>query len=220
MSQEILTETLPSRIVPTTFSEKILPKEKMSFEEFLDWLDEDTWAEWVDGEITIMSPASIKHQILAAFLQSILQHWIEHHKAGIVFPAPTLMKTETRPSGREPDVLFVAKENLGKLRENYLEGAADLIIEIISPESVFRDTQDKFAEYEAAGVKEYWIIDYNRRTANFYGFDENKKYKLLSLSADKRFESRVIEGLWINTEWLWQEPLPNLMDVLKEWKLV
>ncbi len=220
MAQEILTETLINQTVPATFSEKIPPKEKMTFDEFLEWLDEDTWAEWVDGEVTIMSPASIKHQILAAFLQSILQHWIEYHKAGIILPAPTLMKTKTRPSGREPDILFVAKQNLGKLQETYLDGAADLIVEIISPESVFRDTQEKFAEYEAAGVGEYWIIDYNRRTANFYGFNEDKKYKLLPLSANGKFESRVINGLWIKTEWLWQEPLPNLIDVLKEWELV
>lgn len=219
MAQETLTETLPSQTVPKTFSERV-PKEQMTFDEFLEWLDEDTWAEWVDGEVTIMSPASIKHQSILGFLQSILRFWIEHHRAGVVFSAPTLMKTETRPSGREPDILFVATQNLSKLRENYLDGAADLVIEIISPESVFRDTQDKFQEYEAAGVNEYWIIDYNRRTANFYDFDESGKYKLLPLSADGKFESRVIEGLWIKTDWLWQEPLPNLMDVLKEWKLV
>lgn len=220
MAQEILTETLPSQITAEASSAILPPKEKTTFNEFVEWLDEDIWAEWVDGEITIMNPASIKHQILAAFLQSILQHWVENHKAGIIFPAPTLMKTEVRPSGREPDIFFVANENLDKLQENYLDGAADLIIEIVSPESIVRDTQDKFEEYEAAGVKEYWIIDPNRRTANFYCFDENGKYKLLPISPDGEFSSRVIEGLWINTEWLWQERLPNLMDVLKKWKLV
>lgn len=220
MAQEVLTETLPSQTTAEASSEIMPPKERTTFDEFLEWLDEDIWAEWVDGEITIMSPASIKHQILAAFLQSILQHWIEYHKAGIIFSAPTLMKTEVRPSGREPDIFFVANENLEKLQENYLDGAADLVIEIVSPVSIVRDTQDKFEEYEAAGVKEYWIIDPNRRTANFYGFGENGKYKLLPISPDGEFTSRVIEGLWINTEWLWHEPLPNLMDVLKEWKLV
>jgi hypothetical protein len=100
------------------------------------------------------------------------------------------------------------------------DGAADLIIEVISPESVIRDTQDKFEEYESAGVKEYWIIDPNRRTANFYGYDENGKYKLLHLSAEGIFKSRVIEGIWIKTDWLWQEELPNLIDILKDWELV
>ncbi len=43
---------------------------------------------------------------------------------------------------------------------------------------------------------------------------------MLSISAAGKFESRVIEGLWINTDWLWQKELPDLMDVLKEWKIV
>ena len=106
------------------------------------------------------------------------------------------------------------------MKEQYFEGAADLVIEIISPESITRDTQDKFEEYEAAGVKEYWIIDPDRRTANFYGYDETGKYRLLPLSTGGRFESRVIEGLWINTDWLWQEELPGLIEILREWKLI
>ncbi len=116
--------------------------------------------------------------------------------------------------------MFVSNENLHRLEKQYVDGKADLIVEIVSPESLSRDTQDKFQEYEMAGVKEYWIIDPNTRTANFYGFGEDGKYKMLTISADNKFESRVIEGLWINTDWLWQEELPNLMDILKDWKLV
>jgi hypothetical protein len=41
--------------------EKIKSKEKLSYEEFLDWCDEDTLAEWVDGEIIMYSPASLIH---------------------------------------------------------------------------------------------------------------------------------------------------------------
>jgi Uma2 family endonuclease len=106
------------------------------------------------------------------------------------------------------------------VREQFFDGAADLVIEVVSPESVVRDTQEKFEEYEAAGVKEYWLIDPNRRTGNFYGFDENGKYQLLPISADSKFSSRVVDGLWIKTDWLWREDLPNLIDILKDWELV
>ena len=47
---------------------KPLPKGKISFEAFLDWCDEDTWAEWEDGEIVLMSPASNRHQQIGSFL--------------------------------------------------------------------------------------------------------------------------------------------------------
>ncbi len=43
------------------------PKQKMSWEEFLAWIDEDVWAEWVNGEAVIMSPASNLHQALVLF---------------------------------------------------------------------------------------------------------------------------------------------------------
>ena len=130
------------------------------------------------------------------------------------------MVLEGETKGREPDIFFVKTENFDRIKEQFFDGAADLVIEIVPPESVARDTQDKFEEYETAGVKEYWIIDYNRRTANFYGFDERGKYQLLHFSPDGKFESRVLEGLWIKTEWLWREDLPNLTEVLKEWKIM
>lgn len=62
-------------------------------------------------------------------------------------------------SGREPDLLFISNETAQRLTERKLEGAADLVIEIIFPESVRRDRYEKFDEYEEAGVREYWIID-------------------------------------------------------------
>lgn len=130
------------------------------------------------------------------------------------------MVLDGETKGREPDIFFVKTENFDCIKEQFFEGAADLVVEVVSPESVARDTQDKFEEYEAAGVNEYWIIDYNRRTANFYGFDKDRKYQLLHFSADGRFESCVIKGLWIKTDWLWQEELPSLIEVLKDWKIV
>ncbi len=43
---------------------------------------------------------------------------------------------------------------------------------------------------------------------------------MLPIAFDGRFESRVIEGLWMKIEWLWQDELPNLIDILKDWKLI
>ncbi len=209
-------ETTPTvAIVPPN-----VPFDKISYQKFLEWNGEEGWFEWIDGEVIKMSNPSLKHQQLSRFLTSILQTWAETKKNGEVIPAPFQLKMDFRPSGRQPDIMFVSNKNLFRLEKQYVDGTADLIIEIVSPESFYRDTDKKFEEYEQAGVNEYWIIDYRLRTANFYGFDENGKYKMLPISAEGIFESRVIEGLWIKTDWLWQEELPNLMDVLKDWKLV
>ncbi len=197
-----------------------IPNDKISYRKFLEWNGEEGWFEWVDGEVIKMSNPSLRHQQLSSFLTAILQHWIQAKKLGEVIPAPFQIKFDFRPSGRQPDILFVSNENLHLLEKQFVDKTADLIIEIVSPESLARDTQDKFGEYEKAGVKEYWIIDYGRRTANFYGFNAEEKYQLLPLGADGKFESRVLEGLWLETDWLWQKDLPNLMYVLKEWKLI
>src|SRR5947207_11682422 len=120
----------------------------MSYDEFLKWLDEDTRAEWVDGEVILMSAASYRHQALVNFLANLLTLFVEAHDSGDVIPGPFQMKLPVRPSGREPDLLFVSKERQDLIRETYLNGAADLVVEIISIESRGRDTLDKREEYE------------------------------------------------------------------------
>lgn len=194
---------------------------KMTYEEFLREYD-GQYAEYVNDEVILPMSVTERHDNLTSFLRAILRFYVEAKDLGRICGEPYQMKMvlEGETKGREPDIFFVKAENFERVREQFFDGAADLVVEVVSPESVVRDTQDKFEEYEAAGVKEYWIIDYNRRTVNFYGYDENGKYKLLHLSVDGKFESRVIDGLWIKTDWLWRDELPNLMDILREWKLV
>ncbi len=213
--ENTIAETTSTVIVPPS-----VPYDKLSYQKFLEWNGEEGWFEWIDGEVIKMSNPSLRHQDLSDFLTAILRFFVEAKHYGRVISAPFQLKMDFRPSGRQPDIMFVSSENLYRLEKQYVDGTADLVIEIVSPESLSRDTQEKFDEYEQAGVKEYWIIDYRTRTANFYGFDENGKYKMFPLSTDGKFESRVLQGLWLKIDWLWQEELPNLMDVLKDWKLV
>jgi len=82
-----------------------------------------------------------------------------------------------------------------------------------------RDRGDKFLEYEKGGVKEYWLIDPIRQLAEFYRLD-NGVYRLAPVDNDGIYRSIVIAGVWLRVDWLWQEPLPPLMSILKEWGLV
>ena len=194
-------------------------RREMTYEEFLDWADEDTLAEWVAlpgkeiGEVIVTSPASKQHQSIAGFLTSVMRIFCEQHNLGIVLVAPFQMKLE---HGREPDVLFVATEHLGRLRETFLDGPADLAIEIISPESVSRDRGEKYYEYEAGGVREYWLIDPLRQVAEFYRLDEGGRYGVVLAGREGVYRSEVVAGFWLRVEWLWQEPLPKTLDVLRE----
>ncbi|MBI4631907.1 MAG: Uma2 family endonuclease [Chloroflexi bacterium] len=193
---------------------KTAPSPKMTYEEFLDWCDEDTLAEWVDGEIVMTSPASLEHQEISSLLETLLRFFVEEHNLGKVIRAPFQMKL--KDSGREPDLVFVAKENLGRLHKTYLDGAADLAIEIISPESGTRDRGEKFYEYEAGGVREFWLIDPIRQQAEFYQLGENKLYQHVAPDASGVYRSKVVAGFGLKVNWLWEKPLKPTRDVLKE----
>jgi Uma2 family endonuclease len=192
----------------------------MTYEEFLAWADEDTWAEWVNGEVVILTPASKRHQDLATFLAASLRFFVEAHQLGLVLMAPFQMKIGPDLSGREPDIIFISREHLDRFRDTYLDGPADLVVEIISRDSRARDRGDKFYEYEQGGIQEYWLLDYLRRQAEFYHLGPDNIYRPAPVGEDGIYCSAVLEGLWLKVEWLWQEPLPTLMSVLREWQLV
>lgn len=194
-------------------------KPKMTYEEFLKFYD-GTRAEWVDGEVIEMSPASDRHQIIAGFLYSLFQHFTETHNLGMVRIAPLQMRIGKKLRGREPDIIFLSNAHLDRLKPNYIDGPADLAVEIISPDRGSRDRGDKFYEYEQSGVSEYWLIDYLRKQAEFYQLGEDGIYRAVSAGEDGIYHSRAIEGLWLKVEWLWQERLPLLLNVLKEWQLI
>ena len=210
MSQEINEETNTRQTTPA----------KMTYEEFLAQADEDVPAEWVDGEVILMSPASSRHQDLADFLTALLRLFVEARQLGVVRSAPFQMKLAARPSGREPDLLFVSSDRLDRLKEMYLDGPADLAVEVVSADSQRRDRVDKFYEYERGGVREYWLIDPLSKQAEFYLLGDDRIYHPASVGADGEFHSAVLDGLRLKVDWLWQEPLPPLLTVLKEWGIV
>lgn len=186
----------------------------MSYEEFMEWADEDTLAEWVDGRVVMSSPASARHQFLINFLHNILAPYVTVHDLGLVLTAPFQMKLAH--SGREPDVLFLAKEHLDRLREARVEGPADLVIEIVSPESRGRDRGEKFYEYSAGGVPEYWLLDYEFEQAEFYQRDAQGHYQLIAPDAKDIYHSKAVPGFWLRVAWLWRQPLPDPVQTLLE----
>jgi Uma2 family endonuclease len=212
MAQELKTQTPTSPVTPA-------PPPRMTYEEFLEWAD-GIRAEWVDGEVIVMSPTSDPHQSLMAFLGALLLHFVEAKQLGRIFLPPFQMKLSSRPSGREPDLLFISRDKLSHLKRTYLDGPADLVVEIVSPDSQARDRGDRFYEYEEAGVLEYWILDQTRKRAEFYQLGDGGTFKLIDTDENGVYRSKVLESLSLKVDWLWQDPLPTLMSVLKEWGLV
>jgi Uma2 family endonuclease len=117
-------------------------------------------------------------------------------------------------SGREPDLLFVAQEHLERLRESFLDGPADLVVEILSPESAGRDRGEKFYEYEEAGISEYWLVDPLRQEVEFYQLDAQGRYRLTLPDTEGIYRSKMLGGFWLPVAWLWKPP--RVLDALRE----
>ncbi len=205
----------PALLIPASEGEPI--PLRLSYEEFLDWLDEDKHAEWVDGEVIMHSPVSLRHTKVGRFLINVTLNFVEDNDLGEIAYDPFQMKTGPNLPSRAPDILFVAKENAHRLKPNLLEGPAGLVVEIVSPESRGRDRGDKYYEYEQGGVREYWLLDPERRRAEFYLLGVDGRYAPAIIDDQKRFRSGALAGFWLQVDWLWQDPLPTLRDVLKAW---
>lgn len=189
---------------------------RMTYEEFLAWADEDTLAEWVDGEVIMTSPASKAHQLLNNFLTQTVGVYVNMRALGVWLSAPFQMRLGR--SGREPDLLFVRHDHAERLKRTYLDGPADLVVEIVSPESAGRDRGEKFYEYQAAGIPEYWLLDPEAQRAEFYQLDAQGQYQFAAPDAEGIYRSAVLPGLWLKVSWLWSPP--PVLDVLRTWGLV
>jgi Uma2 family endonuclease len=193
----------------------VAPDRKLTFEEFLEWLDEDTWAEWIDGEVIVLSPASARHQAVKLFVAMLMRLFVHARDLGTVIDAPFVVRLRAVRRGREPDVIFVARESLSRLQRTYLDGPPELAVEVVSPESRERDRVTKFAEYAAAGVAEYWLIDPDTRQAAFYRLDAGGAYQAIPPDSAGIYRSAALPGFWLRVDWLWRDPQPDI-EALQE----
>jgi len=153
-----------------------LPPHPLTYDEFLEWAEDGSFVEWVDGKVEFMSPVSLPHTDIGVFLSRLLAEYAELHGGGRVLTAPFQMKLSNVKRGREPDLMFVAKSEMARLTHTYLDGPATIAVEIVSPES-----------------------------------------RLHAPSADGVYHSTALPGIWMRTQWLWQDPLPTMRQVRSEW---
>jgi Uma2 family endonuclease len=198
-------------IGPEKFLIDIPERRQMSYEEYLKFAPDSRIVEWVNGEAVIHMPPALEHQDIVGFLDRLLSLFVHFFDLGILILAPFEVRLWPSGPAREPDLIFVAKQNLSKLIPERFQGGPDLLVEIISPSSVTEDRVRKFTEYEQAGVREYWLIDPrpHQQQVDFYVLGADKVFHPVSLTGDGIYHSTVMSGFWLKTDWLWQTPLPN-----------
>ncbi|BCW95199.1 MAG: Uma2 family endonuclease [Fimbriimonadales bacterium] len=194
--------------------------QRVSYEEFLELLNDESHAEWVNGEVIDKPFPNVKHQQVCTGLFFLVGTWVWSHHLGKVFHPP-LQVFLTLPDGkqvsREPDIVVVLNDWLPQLQKQYFDGAPNLIVEVVSPPRRV-DRTEKFLEYEAAGVPEYWIIDPEREYAEFWQLDAAGAYRAAFTGSEGVYHSRELPGFWLRVEWIWQSP--PIQEILRAWGIV
>lgn len=162
-------------------------------------LPEGKKCQLIHGEI-IMSPApSFFHQSLAYNLVLLFANFIENRNLGVLRFAPVDVLLSNREV-YQPDIIFISKERLDIIDEQKVNGAPDLVVEILSPATAYYDLTQKRYVYEKNGVKEYWIVDPAELTVEVL---ENVNGGFQTFSRVRGgagiIESKLLSGLFIDS---------------------
>ncbi len=169
----------------------VLNPPRTMFEVF-ESLPEGTLCQLINNNL-VMSPApSDPHQKILMRISSKLFDYVDTHQLGEVRVAPYDVYFNKR-NVYQPDIVFIANENIKNIQEKGLFGAPDLVIEILSPKTAKYDLEDKRDVYERYGVKEYWAVDPASKQVYFFKL-VNDEY------VEVDTENGIIKSLLLNTE--------------------
>lgn len=139
----------------------------LTTEDFMLFPDDGNRHEILEGDHYMTPPPNTRHQAISVRLLLILGTFVETQRLGQIFSAPTGVVLSEHDVV-QPDLLFIAAARATIIREMLIEGAPDLVIEIVSPGSRRIDQVLKRRQYERCGVKEYWIVDPELETVRIY----------------------------------------------------
>ena len=164
-----------------------IPGDLYSLADFRRWALSSEFPElgridYVAGRVEIdMSPDNLYfHSAPKSEIGAVIRNRLKHTNLGQVFVDKTRVSVPHLDLSVEPDVVFISDDSIlsGRVRlvptagsrpGSYIEfeGAPDLIVEVVSDRSRVKDTKRLFAEYFAAGVSEYWLVDARRDELRF-----------------------------------------------------
>ena len=167
-------------------------------------LPNDQWRyEIIKGELRMAPAPRTRHQEISLNLATSLHQFTRSQHLGRIFTAPVDVilpdpVTDTDLAAPvQPDILFIAQERLNIVQDKFIAGAPDLIVEILSPSNWLDDRRDKFVVYEAAGVREYWIVDPDNCTVEVFVLRGDQYTQVGRYAPGDTIRSDVVAGFEI-----------------------
>jgi Uma2 family endonuclease len=170
---------------------------RMTSDEFCELpLSETVKLELLDGEVVVLTWPTPAHQYFIFELGVAISLWAKGCKLGRVLP-DVLMKLdgEWTPA---PDLVFVARRHLRRVKEKRIEGPVDLAVEALSPSNPEIDLEVKFTAYGRFGIPWYWIADLKKRVLYEYELVNDTYGNLVEVPFDRPFKPRLFPGLVID----------------------
>ena len=156
---------------------------RYTYADYLTWWDDKT-RELIHGVIQMMSPAPrVEHARVSTNILWCLESIVRKNKGkcdvfsapfDVRFPKQGEIADDKIDTVVQPDICVIC--DLSKLDERGCCGAPEMIVEILSPSTLKKDLNVKFALYEESGVKEYWIVHPKDKTIHVFLLQEDGKY--------------------------------------------
>ncbi len=168
------------------------PQGEWTYDDYARLPDNGMRYEVIRGDL-YMTPAPIpKHQKAVANLYGYLWEYLKKQPIGEIFFAPIDVLLPDLASPVQPDLLFITQDRLDIVKEKFIEGSPDLIVEVLSPGSHTLDRRTKFETYARAGVREYWLVDPDSRTIEIFVLRGQAYAPLGSFGPEERTRSEVL----------------------------
>ena len=173
-----------------------LPPQQERLQTYEDYarLPEGAAYQLIEGEIVEMTAPTPQHQRILRRIFNPLTTFVEQEELGETFCSPIdvyLSETNTP----QPDIVFIATENLHIIGEKYIDGAPDLVVEVLSPSTAYYDLWRKKQIYEAAGVKEYWLVDPIERRIEVHANEDGHFTLFHRVESDGAIQSKLLPQL-------------------------
>lgn len=151
----------------------------------------------IEGDLVMAPSPGSYHQSILLNLAGLLRDHLREHPLGKIFIAPLDVHLSDI-NVYQPDLFFIRKANLGIVEEHGIEGAPDLVVEILSKTSEKYDLGPKRAVYARCGVEELWIIDPTKRTLALYRLGEDADTPAVTYKSKQKFSSALLPKLTVD----------------------